>query len=67
MNFNHFLLCHKASNNPDSDIARLQGTDIYKELAKELVRYTNLSFAKYLILDLLQNTDNYKVLVNTLP
>ena len=62
MNFSHFLLCYITSNNPDSEIAKLQRTDSYKEL----VSYFTLIFNKYLILDLLQSTDNKK-LVNTLP
>ena len=45
MNFSHFLLCYKTSNNSDSENARLQSPDSYKEL----VRYSTLIFIKHLI------------------
>ena len=41
MNFSHFLLCYKTSNNPDFENARLQSTDSYKEL----LRCSTLSFS----------------------
>ena len=46
MNFSHFLLCYKTGNNPDSETARLQISDSYKELG----RYSTLIFIKHLSL-----------------
>ena len=64
INSSYFLLCNKTSNNPDSDIARLQSIDNFKEP----VQYSALTFIKRLILDLLQSTGNkLAVLVNILP
>ena len=48
MNFSHFLLCYKTGNNPDSETARLQNTDRYKELS----RYSTLIFIKHPILSM---------------
>ena len=64
MKFSHFLLSNsnKTINNPDCELAR----PVNKGDGEGTLP-TNVSSRKVLILCLIQSTDNYKELVNTLP